>query len=121
MSQDRSIDMSSESVASRVSKQFEALERKEELFSFLAETFRALGDSSRIQVVWALSQAELSVGDLVELLGISQPTVSHHLRMLRNLRLVKVRKEGRASYYQLDDEHIDRLLAEGMSHVQDFL
>jgi ArsR family transcriptional regulator, lead/cadmium/zinc/bismuth-responsive transcriptional repressor len=90
-------------------------------FFLLAETFQALGDSSRIQIVWALSKGELCVGDLADLLDMSQPAVSHHLRTLRNLKLVRVRRVGRQSCYTLDDEHIDRLLKEGIEHVEDLL
>jgi DNA-binding transcriptional ArsR family regulator len=92
-----------------------------ELFSLLAATFQALGDSTRVQIVWALSKTELCVGEIAELLGMSQPAVSHHLRMLRNMRLVKVRRSGRTSFYQLDDAHISKLLAEGIEHVEDLL
>lgn len=95
--------------------------RSKQMFLLLAETFQALGDSSRIQIVWALSHGELSVGTLAELLEMSQPAVSHHLRTLRNLKLVKFRREGRTAYYSLDDEHIERLLKEGIEHVEDFL
>jgi DNA-binding transcriptional ArsR family regulator len=91
------------------------------LFLLLAETFQALGDFSRIQIIWILSHGERSVGDVTDLLGMSQPAVSHHLRTLRNLKLVKVRRDGRTSYYSLDDEHIDRLLKEGIKHVEDLL
>jgi DNA-binding transcriptional ArsR family regulator len=91
------------------------------MFILLAETFQALGDSTRIQIVWALSHGELCVGDLCELLSMSQPAVSHHLRTLRNLKLVKVRRDGRTSYYSLDDEHINHLLREGIEHVEDLL
>lgn len=90
-------------------------------FVLLAQTFQALGDSSRIQIVWALSLGELCVTDLTLALEMSQPAVSHHLRILRQLHLVKVRRDGRTSYYSLDDEHIERLLAEGMRHVTDLL
>jgi len=90
-------------------------------FLLLAETFQALGDSSRIQIVWALSKGELCVNDIAELVGMSQPAVSHHLRTLRNLRLVKVRKDGRTAFYSLDDEHIEHLLKEGIEHVEDLL
>lgn len=90
-------------------------------FLLLAETFQALGDSSRVQIVWALSKGELCVGDLAGLLEMSQPAVSHHLRTLRNLKLVRVRRDGRTSYYSLDDQHIDRLLKEGIEHVEDLL
>jgi DNA-binding transcriptional ArsR family regulator len=91
------------------------------LFLLLAETFQALGDFTRVQIVWVLSHGEKNVGEVTELLGMSQPAVSHHLRTLRNLKLVKVRREGRTSYYSLDDEHIDRLLREGIKHVEDLL
>ena len=91
------------------------------MFLLLAETFQALGDSSRIQIVWALSQGELCVGDIAKLLGMSQPQVSHHLRMLRNLKLVKKRKDGRTSYYSLDDEHIECILKSGIEHVEDLI
>ena len=91
------------------------------LFFLLAETFQALGDSSRVQIVWSLAQGELCVGEIAELLEMSQPAISHHLRTLRNLKLVRVRKDGRTSYYALDDEHIERLLREGIKHVEDLL
>lgn len=91
------------------------------VFYLLAETFQALGDSSRVQIVWALMQGEKNVGELAKRLGMSQPAVSHHLRTLRNLRLVNIRKVGRESYYRLDDEHINVLLLEGLNHVEDQL
>ena len=90
-------------------------------FLLLAETFQALGDSSRVQIVWALSKGELCVADLSALMDMSQPAVSHHLRTLRNLRLVRVRKDGRTSFYSLDDDHIDHLLRKGIEHVEDLL
>lgn len=90
-------------------------------FLLLAETFQALGDSSRIQIVWALSLGELSVGSIAEMLDMTQPQVSHHLRMLRNLHLVKKRKDGRTSFYSLDDEHINCILKSGIEHVDDLL
>jgi ArsR family transcriptional regulator, lead/cadmium/zinc/bismuth-responsive transcriptional repressor len=92
-----------------------------QMFVLLAETFQALGDTSRIQIVWTLSHGELSVGDLAELVSMSQPAVSHHLRTLRNLKLVKARRAGRAIFYSLDDQHIENLLEEGIKHVEDFL
>lgn len=95
--------------------------RKRRLFLLLAETFQALGDSSRIQIVWLLTGGELCVGDIAEALEMSQPAVSHHLRTLRNLKLVRVRRDGRTSYYALDDEHIEHLLTEGIEHVEDQL
>ncbi len=90
-------------------------------FVLLAETFQTLGDPSRLRIVWALSVKELCVGEIATLLAMSQPAVSHHLRMLRTLRLVKVRRDGRTTFYSLDDEHIERLLHEGAKHVEDLL
>lgn len=95
--------------------------RERGVFYHLAETFQALGDSSRVQIVWALAKSEQSVTTLAEALGMSQPAVSHHLRTLRNLKLVRVRRAGKASFYSLDDQHIEHLLAEGISHVEDLL
>ncbi|OQW54545.1 MAG: hypothetical protein A4S09_17455 [Proteobacteria bacterium SG_bin7] len=92
-----------------------------EAFGLLAETFQCLGDSSRVQIIWTLMQGELVVGSIAKSLSMSQPAVSYHLRTLRNLRLVKVRRAGRSSYYSLDDLHINRLLKEGMRHVDELL
>lgn len=83
----------------------------------LAQTFRVLGDPTRVSLVWALSRAELCVCDLAALLGMSQSAVSHSLRALRDLRLVRYRKEGRVAYYSLDDEHVAELLDLGFRHV----
>lgn len=93
----------------------------QEKFTLLAETFRVLGDYSRVKIVWTLSQGEVSVGEIARKLEMSQPAVSHHLRTLRNLRLVRVRRDGRTSYYSLDDDHINRLLKEGILHVEELL
>jgi len=95
--------------------------RAQRVFLLLAETFQALGDSSRVQIVWALMQGEKNVGYLAELLEMSQPAVSHHLRTLRNLKLVRIRRSGRTSFYSLDDKHINQLLHEGLNHVRDLL
>ena len=95
--------------------------RSRGVFLLLAETFQALGDSSRVQIVWALMHGEKNVGELAEGLEMSQPAVSHHLRTLRNLHLVRIRKSGRTTFYSLDDEHINHLINEGLKHVEDFL
>jgi ArsR family transcriptional regulator, lead/cadmium/zinc/bismuth-responsive transcriptional repressor len=83
----------------------------------LAETFKALGDPTRVRIVSALSQAELCVCDLSASLGMSQSAISHQLRLLRSLRLVKASKRGRMVYYSLDDDHIDGLFRRGMEHI----
>lgn len=95
--------------------------REQGVFLLMAETFQALGDSSRVQIVWALMENDLNVSDLSKKLGMSQPAVSHHLRTLRNLKLVHVKKSGRNSVYTLDDEHINNLLLEGLNHVKDLI
>ena len=87
----------------------------------LAETFQALSDPTRVQLVHLLSKRECFVSDLAKQLSMSQPAVSHHLRTLRNLHLVRVRREGKLSFYSLDDDHIDRLMNEGILHVEDLL
>lgn len=85
----------------------------------LAETFRALGDPNRLRIVHALSHQELCVADIAGALDMSQSAVSHSLRVLRQLRLVAIRKDGKTIYYRLDDAHIERLLADGFEHVEE--
>jgi ArsR family transcriptional regulator len=84
----------------------------------LAATFKALGDQARAKILHALSKEELCVCDISTLLNMSESSTSHHLRVLRSLRLVKFRKEGRMVFYSLDDEHILNLLEECLSHVR---
>lgn len=84
----------------------------------MAETFKALSDPTRVRIISALAQTELCVCDLACTLGMSQSAVSHQLRTLRELHLVKNRREGRQVYYSLDDEHIHSLFLQGMDHVR---
>jgi ArsR family transcriptional regulator len=105
----------------RVASRFSANKNPKKLFALLAETFKTLGDYSRIQIVWALSHGELCVGDIAQLLTMSPSAVSHHLRTLRNLKLVNSRREHRTVFYSLDDKHIEHLLEEGIEHVEDLL
>ena len=85
----------------------------------LAETFKVLGDPTRLRIVYALAREELCVCDLAAALGVSQSVASHSLRALRQMRLVRYRKEGKVAYYALDDHHIGTLLAEGFRHVEE--
>ena len=87
----------------------------------LAETFKVLGDPTRLRIAYALSRDELCVCDLATVLGVSQSVVSHSLRALRQMRLVRYRKEGKIAYYALDDAHIGSLLTEGFRHVDEQL
>ena len=83
----------------------------------LAETFKAMGDVTRIKIINALSLQELCVCDIAYLLGMSQSAISHQLRVLRSLKLIKNRKDGKVVYYSLDDEHIVNLFKQGLDHV----
>lgn len=83
----------------------------------LGEIFKALGDPTRLRLLTALAQAELCVCDLATLVGISESAASHQLRLLRTLRLVRARRDGRMVHYRLDDDHVVRLLAQGLDHV----
>ncbi len=85
----------------------------------LAETFRALGDPTRVRVLDALSHGELCVCDLAQLIGLSQSATSHQLRLLRALRLVRSRRAGRMVFYTLDDRHIVTLFRQGLRHVEE--
>ncbi len=85
----------------------------------LANTFKAMADNTRIKIIYALSREELCVCDLAGLLGLSISAISHQLRVLRNMKLVKFRKEGKMVYYSLDDRHIEHLFAEGLKHVRE--
>ncbi len=85
----------------------------------VAETFKVLGDQTRLRIVDALSRSELCVCDLALIVGSSQSTVSHSLRALRQMRLVRYRKDGKIAYYSLDDEHIARLLDLMFVHAEE--
>jgi ArsR family transcriptional regulator len=84
----------------------------------LAHTFKVLGDPTRTKIIFALAKEELCVCDIATLLGISQSAISHQLRVLRNMNLVRFRKDGRIAYYSLDDVHIKNLFDEGLRHVE---
>jgi ArsR family transcriptional regulator, lead/cadmium/zinc/bismuth-responsive transcriptional repressor len=85
----------------------------------MADTFRTLGDPTRVRLLDALARAELCVGDLAALVGLSESAVSHQLRLLRGLRLVRPRRAGRRVFYALDDQHIVRLFEQGLHHVRE--
>ena len=85
----------------------------------LAAIFKVLGDPTRTKIISALLQEELCVCDLSTLIGTSQSAISHQLRVLRNMDLVKYRKDGRIAYYSLDDDHISSILTAGLKHVEE--
>ncbi|MFO7698518.1 MAG: metalloregulator ArsR/SmtB family transcription factor [Anaerolineae bacterium] len=84
----------------------------------VAELFRAFSDTSRVRLLSALVERELNVGTLAALIGLSESAVSHHLRGLRQMGLVKTRREGKEVYYRMDDEHIITLFRQGVSHIR---
>lgn len=85
----------------------------------LAETFNAIGDPTRVRILDALSHGELCVCDLAAVLRLSQSAVSHQLRLLRGIRLVRPRREGRVVFYSLDDQHIMSIFRQTLQHVQE--
>jgi DNA-binding transcriptional ArsR family regulator len=85
----------------------------------LAETFRVLGDPTRVRILDALSGGELCVCDIASLVGISESAASHQLRLLRGMRLVRHRRDGRQVFYAIDDHHIIELLKQALTHVEE--
>ena len=101
-----------------VKKAKESIPNYKELID-LSETFKALSDPTRLKIICALMDTELCVCDLAQLLEVSDSSISHQLRILRNLRLVAFRKEGKITYYSLDDSHINNLVYECLLHVRE--
>jgi DNA-binding transcriptional ArsR family regulator len=83
----------------------------------VAQTFAALGDPTRARIVYALTRREHSVGELANAVGVSQSATSHHLRSLRDLRLVRYRRDGNRIYYTVDDAHVALLFREALHHL----
>jgi ArsR family transcriptional regulator, lead/cadmium/zinc/bismuth-responsive transcriptional repressor len=94
--------------------------KTERFFHHLAETFKAMSDPTRTKIIYALCQEnELCVHDIASIIGTTNSAISHQLRTLRNMKLVKYNKVGRITYYSLDDIHINNLFAEGLRHVEE--
>ncbi|MEW9670277.1 ArsR/SmtB family transcription factor [Ammoniphilus sp. 3BR4] len=89
----------------------------QETIEDVALTFKALSDPTRIKILHLLSQEECSVGHIAEMLNMTQSGVSHQLSFLRNLRLVKYRREGQTFYYAIDDEHVITILNQMIHHI----
>lgn len=90
---------------------------QEEKLYDLAELFKVFGDTTRVKIISALFEAEMCVCDIAELLSMTQSAISHQLRVLRQARLVKHRKEGKVVFYSLDDEHIKSIFNQGLEHI----
>jgi ArsR family transcriptional regulator, lead/cadmium/zinc/bismuth-responsive transcriptional repressor len=84
----------------------------------VAELFRAFSDTSRVRILFALTTQEMNVNSLATMVGISESAVSHHLRGLRQMKLVVARRDGKEVYYRIEDEHIIALFGQGVSHIQ---
>lgn len=91
----------------------------EELLYDLAELFKVFGDTTRIKIICALFESEMCVCDIAVLLNMNQSAISHQLRVLKQTRLVKYRKEGKVVYYSLDDEHIKKIFDLGLIHIRE--
>ena len=85
----------------------------------LAELFKVFGDTTRIRIMCVLFQKELCVCEIAELLEMGQSAISHQLRLLRNAHLVKVKREGKQSYYSLDDAHVREIYLMGLEHISE--
>lgn len=102
-------------VVSRVKK----LMPEEEKLYDLAELFKVFGDTTRVRILCALFESEMCVCDISILLGMTQSSISHQLRVLKSAKLVKNRKEGKVVYYSLDDEHIKYIFEQGLEHISE--
>lgn len=104
-----------EAVINRVK---EIMPEEEKLYD-LADLFKVLGDSTRIKIICALFEAEMCVCDIAALLGMTQSAISHQLRVLKQGRIVKYRKDGKVVYYSLDDDHIKGIFNQGLIHIDE--
>jgi ArsR family transcriptional regulator, lead/cadmium/zinc/bismuth-responsive transcriptional repressor len=108
-----SCDVVHENVIEMVKKK---MPQEEKLYD-LAELFKVFGDTTRVKIISALFEAEMCVCDIAELLHMTPSSISHQLRVLRQARLVKHRKEGKVVFYSLDDEHIKTIFNQGLEHI----
>lgn len=106
-------------VHEEIVKKVEKVMPQEEQLMDLAEFFKVFGDSTRIKILYVLSQSEMCVCDIATLLQMGQSAISHQLRLLKQMRLVKFRREGKTVFYSLADGHIETILAQGMEHVEE--
>jgi len=91
----------------------------DEVIYNLAEFFKVFADSTRMKIIYALLDAELCVGDIAYVVGTTQSAISHQLRILKQSKLVKYRKDGKTVYYSLDDDHIYQIVKKGCEHIEE--
>lgn len=92
---------------------------EEGLLHELADFYKVFGDATRVKILCVLLQSEMCVCDLAELLGMTQSAISHQLRVLKQMKLVKNRRDGKTVYYSLADGHIQNIISQGMEHIQE--
>lgn len=92
---------------------------KDEMIYDLAEFFKVFADSTRMKIIYALMEGELCVCDIAVLVGTTQSAISHQLRILKQAKLVKYKKDGKAVYYSLDDDHICEIVKKGREHIEE--
>ncbi len=90
---------------------------KEETLYNLAELFKVFGDPTRIRILYILSSQELCVQDIADKLTMTQSAISHQLRILKQMSLVKYRRDGKTVYYSLADDHVSTIMKQGLEHV----
>ena len=117
MNQDRALCCEEIEVHEDAVEQVRSQLPQDEVLYDLAELFKIFGDSTRVKFLYALLEAELCVCDIAKLMDVSQSAVSHQLRVLKGSKLVKFRREGKTLYYSLADEHVFRILSQGMEHI----
>jgi len=91
----------------------------EHLAAHVAELFRAFSDTSRVRIISVIIDQEMNVSQLAKLVGVTESAVSHHLRGLRQLRLVKFRRDGKEVFYSVDDPHVIALFQQGVRHMRE--
>ncbi|MBQ7793907.1 MAG: helix-turn-helix transcriptional regulator [Clostridia bacterium] len=91
----------------------------DKIVSELSEVFKVFGDATRIRILWALFDSEICVYDIAAKLGMTQSAISHQLRVLKQARLVKARRDGKNTFYSLDDEHVKRIIEQVMIHISE--
>lgn len=125
MSEDKQTKMTSDAnsdflaVHEDVVKRVLETQPEDEYLYDLAELFKVFGDTTRIKLLYALLESELCVGDIAQILGLSQSAVSHQLRILKDSKLVKFRRNGKIIFYSLDDDHVRNMISMGMEHVEE--
>ena len=92
---------------------------EDEVLYDLADLFKIFGDTTRIKILYALRESELCVGDIADLLKMNQSAVSHQLKILKQSKLVKFRREGKTMWYSLADSHVVAIIDQGMEHIQE--